>query len=476
MSAEEFTAPAPAGARPVEYATFGRRLGAALLDSLVWIFGLFFFNPFIVTGDNRGAAAITALVVLSAWFNYFAICEWRWGQTIGKNAAGIRVLPLEGGRLTWQAATLRNLLRFVDLPLAMIGADYLIVRRSARRQRLGDRVAKTIVVRERATEAQSLAQQQAHQREGNLVEASPSEPPSVAPPSPTTAELFGEATEALGLHPAAGSASGESQAEPAADSAPSLDNPGESIREAPTAARPSASSLGWSAPGFPYAIWDVRRTVLGVVTGLLVGGLFAPLLVVPFDPDLDSTGALLVAQALLEVTLVMVAIGVASGAMPETQTEVREDLSLLGLRRFRAVALGWMALAMFSYYAVAIAYATLISEPHQKDIARNLGLNAGFLAAIPVVALIVIAAPVAEEIFFRGMLFGGLRKRLSTFPAAAISALVFGGLHATTGITAVPPLIIFGFVLALLYERTGSLVPGIIAHAINNALALAVAS
>jgi hypothetical protein len=40
VSADDFTAPAPATARPVEYASFGRRLGAALLDSLVLIIGL----------------------------------------------------------------------------------------------------------------------------------------------------------------------------------------------------------------------------------------------------------------------------------------------------------------------------------------------------------------------------------------------------------------------------------------------------
>jgi len=37
VSPDDFTAPASAGARPVEYASFGRRLGAALLDSLVLI-------------------------------------------------------------------------------------------------------------------------------------------------------------------------------------------------------------------------------------------------------------------------------------------------------------------------------------------------------------------------------------------------------------------------------------------------------
>src|SRR4029450_6607240 len=108
---EEFTAPAPAGARPVEYASFARRLGAALLDSLVWIIGLTFFNPAPAIRDNEAVATIVGLLILSAWFNYFAFCEWRWGQTIGKNATGIRVLPLGGEPMSWQSAALRNLLR-----------------------------------------------------------------------------------------------------------------------------------------------------------------------------------------------------------------------------------------------------------------------------------------------------------------------------------------------------------------------------
>jgi membrane protease YdiL (CAAX protease family) len=57
-------------------------------------------------------------------------------------------------------------------------------------------------------------------------------------------------------------------------------------------------------------------------------------------------------------------------------------------------------------------------------------------------------------------------------PAAAISALIFGALHATGGVTVVPPLIVFGFILALLYERTRSLFPPMLAHILNNAFAL----
>ena len=456
MNPDDFTAPAPATASPVEYATFGRRLGAALLDSLVLIIGL----VWLLGGD-----LVTIVVLIISLSFYFQFCEKRWGQTIGKNATGIRVLSLDGSELTWNQTAWRNLLRLADLPLAMVGADYLIVRGSPRRQRLGDRVARTIVVRERAPEAQP-AEKPAH-----VASVAPPEPPYGAAAAPTTAELFGEATEAMGRHFAAGFAQPDNTGAANQSSPPPNSTAGGPQSAAP---RFTASALGWTAPGFPYAIWEVRRAVWGVLIGLLVGGLFAPLLVVPFDPHFDSTAGKLVAQALLEVTLVFVAIGVAVGAASDVS--LRDGLAALGLRRFRPSAFGWMALGLFSYYVAAIAYGALITQPEQKDIARDLGLDAGVLAAIPVVVLIAVVAPIAEEIFFRGMLFGGLRRRLSTYPSAAISALVFGALHATTGVTAVPPLIVFGFMLALLYERTGSLVPGMIAHAFNNALALALTS
>lgn len=41
-----------------------------------------------------------------------------------------------------------------------------------------------------------------------------------------------------------------------------------------------------------------------------------------------------------------------------------------------------------------------------------------------------------------------------------------------TGISAVPPLTFLGFLLALLYDKTGSIVPGILLHMLNNSVAL----
>jgi membrane protease YdiL (CAAX protease family) len=354
-------------------------------------------------------------------------------------------LPLEGGKLTWQAAALRNLLRLVDLPLALLGVTYMEVTMSPRRQRLGDRAAHTIVVREH----------------DDPVVAPP--PPPQREPGPTAGELFGDAAEALGRHPSAGSA-------PVARPAPAeASEPAPAAPPKPPAPAASLGALRWSAPGFPYASWDLRRAIVGLFAGLL-GALLLPVLVLPFDPDLESTGSLLAVQALFEAALIGAAVGVASGTAAGQSVA-----SLLGLRRFSRSDLGVAAQAMLAFYSFTGLYSVFV-RPEQEDIARDLGLDAGVAAAVGAVVLIALVAPVVEEIFFRGMLYGGLRRRLNMYAAAAISALVFGGLHATTGVSAVPPLVAFGFVLALLYERTGSIGPGIVVHVLNNTLALIAAS
>ncbi len=215
---------------------------------------------------------------------------------------------------------------------------------------------------------------------------------------------------------------------------------------------------------FPYSNWGPTTAVLGVLLALGTGivlGIPAVLIDHPKSGEL-STWANVVIQLATAVGFVMVPMIIAA----RRGASFREALARLGARRFHPSALKWMAAAIGFYLFAAFTYAVLIGEPHQKDIAKGFG-------AIPIqVILIVFAAPIGEEVCFRGMLFGGLRERLPRLGAALLSALIFGGLHAITGITAVPPLIVFGFVLALLYEKTGSIIPGILLHALNNSVAL----
>lgn len=78
--------------------------------------------------------------------------------------------------------------------------------------------------------------------------------------------------------------------------------------------------------------------------------------------------------------------------------------------------------------------------------------------------------PLFEELLFRGLLFGWLRLRLGTYFAAGVSALAFAAVHGM--LFAIPGIFALGMILALLYERSGSLWPAILCHGTYNALML----
>lgn len=231
-------------------------------------------------------------------------------------------------------------------------------------------------------------------------------------------------------------------------------------------AGPVAEPPGAPASRFPWASWGAGTAIVGILVALAVGiALAFPAAVLgqkPHSEDLTTLGNVGVQLATaLGFLLVPIAIATQNGA-----GNVGEALGQLGVRPFRPSALKWMAAAFAAYFLFTVVYSVAITPPDQKNIAEDFG-------AWPLqVLLIVVAAPISEEICFRGMLFGGLRNRLPRLPAALVAGLVFGALHATTGVGAVPPLMVFGFVLCLLYEETGSIVPGILLHAVNNSLVL----
>ncbi len=93
------------------------------------------------------------------------------------------------------------------------------------------------------------------------------------------------------------------------------------------------------------------------------------------------------------------------------------------------------------------------------------------LAAFMLVA--VVLAPVAEELFYRGLLYGWLSERLPVTAAAALSGLAFGAGHLIP--TLILPLALIGWGLAWVCDRARSLWPAVAAHATLNALSLVVA-
>ena len=93
-----------------------------------------------------------------------------------------------------------------------------------------------------------------------------------------------------------------------------------------------------------------------------------------------------------------------------------------------------------------------------------------------VFAALVILAPLLEEMVFRGLFFGWARQRLRFLDAAIFSSLIFAAFHAAYvdvlglhwGFRAVGMIFVLGFLSALLFERTGSLVAPTLLHGLFN--------
>jgi uncharacterized protein len=146
-----------------------------------------------------------------------------------------------------------------------------------------------------------------------------------------------------------------------------------------------------------------------------------------------------------------------------------------GLRRPRSLpaAIGWVVAGYLTFVGVSYAWLSAIGQTNAKDtITEDLGAGGSTAAMLGVTFVVCVAAPLAEELFFRGYFFGALRP-LGLWPAALLTGLAFGLVHVFgSPIAFIVPLALLGGLLCLIRERTGSLYPGIALHCINNSVAL----
>jgi uncharacterized protein len=145
-----------------------------------------------------------------------------------------------------------------------------------------------------------------------------------------------------------------------------------------------------------------------------------------------------------------------------------------GLRRTRFwVSVGLLVAVWVGFFVLSGIWAALLELDQQQDLPEELGADGPLVNVLAVVVLVTVAAPLGEELFFRGFFFGALRNWHGPWPAALITGIVFGGIHVGSSPAGyLVPLMILGVGLCLLYEWTGSLYPAIALHALNNSIAL----
>lgn len=173
-------------------------------------------------------------------------------------------------------------------------------------------------------------------------------------------------------------------------------------------------------------------------------------------------------------------VGLWAGLVPGTVLVCRlrgtGDLSKdLGLRFERPGDLWGVLVGLASqfvalplvYFVIQAFSARDLSEDLEKP-ARELTDNAHGAGFFVLAVLLVVGAPLVEELFYRGMLLRSLNRHMPPIAAVVVSGVCFGAAH--FNLLTLPGLALFGVILGYLAQRYGRLGPGIIAHAAFNAV------
>lgn len=181
-------------------------------------------------------------------------------------------------------------------------------------------------------------------------------------------------------------------------------------------------------------------------------------------------------RTMATVAVVLLLLAIQTGILLLTIYVIIVRWRGLGWNEFGLVApgRGWyvraVVIALLTFPLVAainLALQSLHDEPlrnPQLELLAPTGFSWWGLAGTLLVAGVV--APFVEELVFRGLLYRWLRERIGFWGAIIISAFAFSVLHGIPGL--IPAIAALGVVLALIYEKSGSLWPAIVAHGTYN--------
>jgi hypothetical protein len=146
----------------------------------------------------------------------------------------------------------------------------------------------------------------------------------------------------------------------------------------------------------------------------------------------------------------------------------KSSAASLGFRPVDVRGLAGLLAAFAGTVIVAnLIFGSVAPTPRAQEVFRY---GDGALAVALMALLILVAAPLAEEVFFRGFLLQGLARRLPFWPAAVITSALFAVAHIWWQLYL--PIFVLGLVFSWLFWRTGSLWAPIAAHATINATSL----
>lgn len=258
--------------------------------------------------------------------------------------------------------------------------------------------------------------------------------------------------------------------------APDLSEDGERSRPGswpglePSQSRAPAREDAGRTPPDLRAWWaGFAAIVAGYAVAILGVGIIAAIAGTVEGPGVTITGTYLQDFALFGAAFVFARLGGSAGG-----------LTTLGWRPPASVgrAVGAAATVMVAFWIFSAVYGQAVGlSDATEETVDALGLKTGTVRLVASAVLLTLVAPIVEETLFRGLLFGALWRWKGWVFGAVVSGIVFGGIHAGGApALALPALAALGFGLAVLYWYTGSLLPSIALHALNNAISLSFAA
>ena len=188
----------------------------------------------------------------------------------------------------------------------------------------------------------------------------------------------------------------------------------------------------------------------------------------PEPPQVRGNQTALSLVLLITLGLQVAFVGVVLGVTRHDMGALAERLRLTG---FDVLGLWRPALAVVGCYVMVVVYATIVNALDIEALQPESTVPFEVLRHPATIALtgvaVIVTAPLSEEIFYRGLIFGGL-QRWGFWPAALLSGAVFSGVHLDPG--SLIPFFIIGVVLAWLFWRRGNLWESVAFHVLFNAV------
>ncbi len=151
---------------------------------------------------------------------------------------------------------------------------------------------------------------------------------------------------------------------------------------------------------------------------------------------------------------------------------------------FRSTPISFVVAMLFGFSMWAVLYELNLIvgiASHAESLRRSLETLVDDLQRTPLwvkLSALAIAPALCEELYFRGFLQTSLRQRYSAGSAVLLSAVLFGLFHIVVRdhlfLERMIPSTLMGIILGTLLERSGSVIPGMLLHALHNGLLLCV--